>query len=368
MKWLKRTLIILVALGALGYLAYQLVTLLPQFGGEPEGSRLGRVKASPEYSGGRFENTPPQSKNDEFIKTIKFYIQGQVREPASDIPVIDITSYELAQPPDSGLSAIWLGHASVLVEINGVRLLSDPVLSDRVSPLPIGPTRLHRAPIKMEDLRGIDAVLISHDHYDHLDMPTTKALAQKGTQFFVPLGIGAHLERWEVQPEQIHEMEWWQSVDFKGITINCTPARHYSGRKKMDNSTLWSSWFVKGPKNSFYFSGDTGYAPHFREIQNRLGTPNMTLMKVGAYGEPESWNDIHMNPEDAIKAQMDLGAEILLPVHWATFDLAYHAWSEPILRTLEAASGKPVTVATPRVGERFTYGAPFTNMEWYTDL
>ncbi len=368
MKWFKRTLIILVALGALGYLAVHLVTQLPQFGGEPEGARLERIKKSPEYSGTRFENKPPQSKNDEIIKTIQLYMQGQVRKPKSEIPVIDITARDLAMPADTGLSAHWLGHASVLVEINGVRLLTDPVLSDRVSPLPIGPTRLHRAPIEMEDLRGVDAVLISHDHYDHLDMPTIQTLAQKGSHFFVPLGIGAHLERWGVQPEQVHEMEWWQSVDFKNITINCTPARHYSGRKKMSNSTLWSSWFVKGSGRSFYFSGDTGYSPHFREIKSRLGTVSMTLMKIGAYGDPESWNDIHMNPEDAIRAQLDLGAEVLLPVHWATFNLAYHAWSEPILRTLEAASGKPVTVITPRIGERFTYGSPFTNVEWYKNL
>ena len=133
----------------------------------------------------------------------------------------------------------------------------------------------------------------------------------------------------------------------------------------MDNSTLWSSWYVKSKEHSFYFSGDTGYAPHFGEIKRRLGAVQLTLMKIGAYGDPEAWNDIHMNPESSVKAHLELGAEILLPVHWGTFNLAYHAWDEPILRTLSAAKSKSVTVITPRPGEWFTYGMPFTSVEWY---
>lgn len=365
MKWIKRSALVLLVLVVTGFVAAQFVYRLPQFGGEIRGERLARVKKSPEFSGTRFENNPPQSKNQELLKTIRYYMQGQVREPGFEVPVLPVTSGDLAKPPDSGLSAIWMGHSSVLVEISGVRIFTDPMLSDRASPLPVGPKRLHPAPIHMQDLCCVDAVLISHDHYDHLDMNTIQTLSQKGSQFFIPLGVGAHLERWGVRAEQIHEMDWWDSVDFKGVTIHCTPARHYSGRKRMDNSTLWSSWYVKSKDHSFYFSGDTGYASHFREIRNRLGAVQLTLMKIGAYGEPEAWNDIHMNPESSVKAHMELGAEILLPVHWATFNLAYHAWNEPILRTLTAAAGQPLTVITPRPGEKFTYGIPFTNVEWY---
>jgi L-ascorbate metabolism protein UlaG (beta-lactamase superfamily) len=263
------------------------------------------------------------------------------------------------------LRAIWFGHSSVLVEIEGVRLMTDPVLSDVVSPVPIGPKRMHPPPIELNDLAGIDAVLISHDHYDHLDMRTIQHLASQGTQFYVGLGIGAHLERWQVAPAQIHEMDWWESLELKNVQINCTPARHYSGRKRQDNSTLWASWVVKGAQRSFYFSGDTGYAEHFRAIHARFGTTELNLIKIGAYGTPPSWLDIHMDPESAIKADQDLGGGLLLPVHWATFNLSYHAWDEPILRTLRAAAAEHVQVVTPRVGEVVEVGQPFENVEWY---
>ncbi len=162
---------------------------------------------------------------------------------------------------------------------------------------------------------------------------------------------------------QIHEMDWWDKAEIKGVAIHCTPARHYSGRKSMDNSTLWASWMVKGPSHSAYFSGDTGYAGHFKAIRERLGAPQLALIKVGAYGD--TWLDIHMNPEAAVQAHRDLGATTLLPVHWATFNLAYHEWAEPIVRSVAAAGAQGVQLVTPRVGEKFDFGAPFANSAWY---
>jgi L-ascorbate metabolism protein UlaG (beta-lactamase superfamily) len=252
----------------------------------------------------------------------------------------------------------------VLIEIDGVRILTDPILSERASPFQfVGPARLHPPPLALEMWRNIDAVLISHDHFDHLDMDTVRHLAKAGTQFYVGLGIGAHLQRWEVPTAQIHEMDWWEHADIKGLIIHCTPARHYSGRTSMNNSRLWTSWLVKGPSKSFYYSGDTGYADHFKEIRARLVAPDMALIKIGAYGD--TWMDIHMNPESAIQAQLDLGASTMLPVHWATFNLAYHGWAEPIVRTLAAAKEKGVHVVTPRVGEKFEFGVPFENLPWF---
>ena len=226
--------------------------------------------------------------------------------------------------------------------------MTDPVLSNVLSPVPFiyGVKRFHPPPVTLQDLSHINAVLISHDHFDHMG-----------------LGVGAHLKRWGVSLEQIHEMDWWESAEVNGVKIVCAPARHYSGRKKMDNSTLWTSWVVKGSEHSVYFSGDTGYADHFREIRKRFGDIKLTLMKVGAYGE--TWLDIHMDPESAVQAHLDLGRKILLPVHWATFDLSYHAWDEPILRTLSAAKDRGVHVITPRVGETYEFGQPFQNVEWY---
>ncbi|HEX6100617.1 MAG TPA: MBL fold metallo-hydrolase [Thermoanaerobaculia bacterium] len=360
---LKKVLVILAAIGAVLAVATWLTFQMPAFGGKFEGKRLERMQRSPQFRNGRFENTPPQETDSSLVKTYRLYSQGQVREPRFAIPVVDLEGGLLRTRPAPGLRAIWFGHASVLVEIDGVRVMTDPVLSDVVSPVPIGPERMHRPPVALQQLSGIDAVVISHDHYDHLDMKTVQRLASQGTHFFVPLGIGAHLERWSVPAAQLHEMDWWESLPFRGIRIHCTPARHYSGRKRMDNSTLWSSWAIRGPQHSFYYSGDTGYAGHFTEIRKRLGDTDLTAIKVGAYGE--TWTDIHMNPEPAVQAHADLGGKTMLPVHWATFNLSYHGWEEPIVRTLQAARAKNVHVITPRIGETFTFGQPFENVAWY---
>ena len=362
-RWLK-FLIGVLALAALIGLAIPLVFSLPTFGGDFEGARLERMRQSPQYSNGRFENKPPYKNELALIRNIKDYSGGQVREPQFQIPVIPLEPGTLLLAPRPGMRAIWFGHASVLVEIDGVRVMTDPVLSQRASPFQfLGPERFHPPPVPLDHLVGIDAVVITHDHYDHLDMDTIRQLASGGTHFYAGLGIGAHLERWKVPPAQIHEMDWWENAVVKNVTIHCTPARHYSGRKSMDNSTLWTSWMVKGPSHSVYYSGDTGYAPHFADIRNKLGAPQLALIKVGAYGD--SWLGIHMNPEDAVQAFTDLDAKTMVPVHWATFNLAYDAWEEPIVRTLAAASAKDVNVITPRIGEPFEFGKPFQSTAWF---
>lgn len=351
-KWIV---IVAVLLVITAWIVFQ----LPQFGGDFEGARLARMQRSPQWIDGRFQNRPPQETDSSLLATWRLYRQGQIREPQSPIPVVPLT---LATPPSSELRASWIGHATVMIEMDGVRILTDPVFAEVVSPVPIGPERFHRTPIALGDLRDVDAVVISHDHYDHLDMKTIQHLAARGTHFFVPLGIGAHLERWKVALAQIHEMDWWQSARVKSVTIHCTPSRHYSGRKRMDNSTLWSSWTIRGTRN-VYFSGDTGYAPHFAEIRKRLGAMDLTLIKAGAYGD--TWLDIHMDPEHAVQAHLDLGGKTMLPVHWATFNLSYHAWSEPIERTLAAARAKGADVITPRIGEMFVFGQSARYPSWW---
>ena len=341
-----------------------LVLRLPVFGDEAQGERLGRMQQSPQFVQGRFENQPPYQPDLALFENIRLYSQGQVREPPFRIPVVPVVPGALRGAPGPGLRLVWFGHATVMVEIDGVRILTDPILSERASPVQlVGPKRFHPPPIALEQLAGIDAVVISHDHYDHLDMATVRQLARQGTQFHVGLGIGAHLERWGVPLAQIHEMGWWQQANVRGVRIHCLPARHYSGRRSMDNSTLWASWMLQGPRHSAYFSGDTGYASHFAEIRQRLGAPDVAMMKVGAYGS--TWLGIHMDPEAALRAHGELGARTLLPVHWATFNLAYHAWVEPIERTLAAAARTGADVITPRVGEVFTFGQPFASQAWY---
>ena len=364
MQRLKRIALVLIALVALLALATWATLQAPTFGGRFEGARLERMRQSPQWVNGRFENTPPYVSSLTLTETLRDYLGNEVREPQFEVPVRPITREQLNQPAAPGMRAWWLGHASALIEIDGLRILTDPVFSKRTSPFQfIGPARLHPAPLALGLWSGIDAVVISHDHFDHLDMDTVAHLARGGTHFYVGLGIGAHLERWGVPAAQIHELDWWQQAELKGVKIHCLPARHYSGRKSMDNSTLWSSWMLMGPKHSAYFSGDSGYADHFKAIRARLGAPELALIKIGAYHD--SWKDIHMIPEAAVQAQLDLGAPILLPVHWATFNLAYHDWAEPMLRTLAAAKAKGARVITPRVGEKFDVDVPFEGTAWF---
>jgi L-ascorbate metabolism protein UlaG (beta-lactamase superfamily) len=326
---------------------------LVSFGGRVEGARLDRAKRSPQFVDGRFRN----AQKSRLIRTSyramlrRQFFGKEQRSPVRPVPVVQRTRDDYTTPPATGLRATWIGWASVLVEIDGRYVLTDPIWSERCSPSTlVGPKRFHAPPIALEELPSIDVVVISHDHYDHLDMPTVRFLGTRGTHFAVPLGIGAHLERWGVPAEQIHELDWNESLALHGLTITATPARHYSGRNpRHPNETLWASWVVKGARHRIYFSGDTGYTDHFRAIGAAHGPFDLALIKIGA-SDP-TWSDIHMTPEEAVQANADLGARVMLPVHWATFNLAFHAWRDPADQALAAAKKANVRIAIPRPGE-----------------
>jgi L-ascorbate metabolism protein UlaG (beta-lactamase superfamily) len=369
-RWFVRTAVALAALVAVVGAAGWVVLSQPQFGAGMSGARLERAKANPQYREGRFVNVQPEAPTSwaamgDYI--VRQFSGDEVREPPSPLPVLAVDKAALAAAPaPSGLRAFWLGHSSAYVELDGLRLLLDPVFAERVSPLPIGPRRFHPPPIALADLPPIDAVLISHDHYDHLDMDSVRQLASRGTRFFVPLGIGAHLERWGVPPAQIEELEWWQQRTLRGVQIVCTPTRHYSGRGLGDRSaTLWSSWSVLGAQHRFFYSGDTGYSTHFREIGSRLGPFDIAFVKIGAYGPGASWLDIHMSAEDAVQAHRDVRGKRMFPVHWSTFNLAYHAWDEPIRRAAAEARRTGVELVTPRLGEWVDAGREFRSTAWW---
>jgi L-ascorbate metabolism protein UlaG (beta-lactamase superfamily) len=337
---------------------------LESLGGRAAGARLLRVRKSPQFSDGKFRNREQTklltSSNREMLRR-QFFGKEQ-RSPLHAIPVVRNPA---ATPPGSGLRATWLGWSSVLVEIDGRRVLTDPIWSERCSPSTlVGPKRFHAPPIPLGELPPIDVVVISHDHYDHLDMPVVKALASRGTRFAVPLGVGAHLERWGVPSAQITELDWNQSVEVGALHITATPSRHYSGRNpRYNNETLWASWVVKGPSHRFYFSGDTGYSEAFRAIGAEHGPFDLTLIKIGAYDE--TWAEIHMNPEEAVRAHQDLRGRVMLPVHWATFNLGFHAWREPADRTLAAARKAGVTLVVPRPGQAIEpAGLPAVETWW----
>ncbi|MFT9784628.1 MBL fold metallo-hydrolase [Streptomyces rhizosphaericola] len=358
------------------------------FGADPSGARLQRILNSPNFADGVFQNplgarTRPSGSTLEFAKVYFQKEQRIRRAPAGTVPVHATTLADLAAPPASGLRLTWMGHSSVLAEIDGRRVLFDPVWGDRCSPFPfVGPKRLHPVPVPLATLGDVDVVVISHDHYDHLDLPTIRALAGTGTVFAVPLGVGAHLERWGVAPDRLRELDWNETAKVNGISLTATPARHFCGRGLRNNQhTLWASWSVRGPEHRIYHSGDTGYFPGFRDIGAEHGPFDATMIQIGAYSEywpknhtdytplPGAWPDIHMSPPQGLQAHLDLqGGKprgVLLPIHWGTFNLAPHAWAEPGEWTKDVAEEAGQAVAFPRPGEPFEPARHLPTAPWW---
>lgn len=326
------------------------------FGRRASGPRLERMRASPRYADGTFRNTRPVApglKKGTTAPTLgEFLCGGQRRTPAAALPAADPRPQWL-KAPETGLRATWLGHSTVLVEIDGLRVLTDPVWGERASPISFaGPKRFQPVPVTVAQLPPLDAVIISHDHYDHLDFPTIRELVALPVPFYTSLGVGAHLEAWGVPPERIIELDWWESARLPSadLTITAVPSQHFSGRGLGDrNSTLWSSFVVKSSRHSFFFSGDTGLTPEYVEIRQRLGPFDLVMLEVGAFHP--SWGEIHLGPDNAMSALELLGGGSFLPVHWGTFNLALHAWDEPAERLLELAPQRRVHLVMPRLGE-----------------
>jgi L-ascorbate metabolism protein UlaG (beta-lactamase superfamily) len=370
-RWRRVALVLLLIVAVGAFILLRSTEWLASFGGRVGGARLERARRSPQFVDGQFRNrqtSPIMSGSLREMARRQFFGPEQ-REPLRVIPVVARTARDYAEPPASGLRATWIGWASVLVEIDGHVILTDPIWSDRCSPSTlVGPKRFHPPPIALQELPRIDAVVISHDHYDHLDMATIRALAPRGVHFVVPLGVGAHLERWGVAAGQIHELDWNESVAIDGLSFTATPARHYSGRRpRHNNETLWASWVVKGPRHRIFFSGDSGYSDQFRVIGATHGPFDLTLIKIGA-SDP-TWSAIHMTPEEAVQTHLDLRGRVMLPVHWATFNLAFHAWREPADRALAAATKAGVTLVVPTPGELVEPDAPPVRREaWWANI
>ncbi len=309
---------------------------------------------SPHYRDGVFHNLEPSSAlrldaEENRLLIWEMFARRAETRPAREIQLTKASSSTVP------LSVTWLGHATALVELDGYRVLTDPVWSQRCSPSrAVGPKRLHPPPLPLEALPALDAVVISHDHYDHLDMDTVRALARtQRALFVVPLGIGAHLRAWGVPADRIRELDWNADIQIDGLRLTCTPARHFSGRFLTRNNTLWASWVFSGPEHRVFFGGDTGYTAGFADIGAQHGPFDLTLLPIGAYNT--SWPDIHMNPEEAAQAHRDLNGGdggVLVPIHWCTFRLAPHPWAEPADRLLAAAGAAGVDVAVPRPGGR----------------
>lgn len=330
---------------------------MKSLGKKPAGARLERIKSSPLWAGDRFRNVHPiipdlRDPNASMPTLHDFLCGGERRVPRGPLPSMNPLG-SWSKPPASGLRVTWLGHSTVLIEIDGLRVLTDPVWGPRASPSQLaGPKRFQPVPVPLRAMPAVDLVLVSHDHYDHLDYPTIRELAKRDVPFVTSLGVGAHLEAWGVPAERIAELDWWESYRLpnSGLTVTAAPSQHFSGRGLKDrNATLWSSLVIHSQHHAVFFSGDTGLTTEYRTIRELLGPFDLVMLEVGAFHP--AWGDIHLGPENALEALALLGGGSFLPVHWGTFSLAMHAWDQPAEILLRLAPKSGARLMMPRLGE-----------------
>lgn len=319
---------------------------------------------------GRYRNHAPV-KSLGFVRTLGVFWNAMFNKPretrpAGEIPVQPLSRQQLLAAPDK--TVFRLGHSTVLLKLHNEFWLTDPVFAERASPVQwAGPKRFHQPPISLEELPPLKAVILSHNHYDHLDHMAIKALMDKTEHFLTPLGVGDTLIEWGVPAHKVRQLDWWQSTEVSGIRFVATPSQHFSGRTLLDsNKTLWASWVILTDEQRIFFSGDTGYFDGFKTIGEQYGPFDLTLMETGAYNV--QWPDVHMQPEQTLQAHIDLGGRWLLPIHNGTFDLAMHAWHEPFDRILTLAWEQNVSITTPRMGQPFYIQYPCRGETWWLEV
>lgn len=341
------------------------LSLHKQFGGRVTGESWDKVRNSKNFNKGKFLNKEETSIMTGFhFKTFVNYFKSDGIAAKNNIPVEKrkIDSYNC----EYGTKITWFGHSTLLIQINGKNVFLDPMLSKVPAPHPMlaGKRFNEKLPMEIDEIPELDAILISHDHYDHLDYSTIVQLKHKTKMFYTPLGVGAHLRAWGVDEEKIRELDWWEEARLDNITFIATPARHFSGRGLFNrNRTLWCSWVIKSNELSLFFSGDTGYHNTFKEIGDKYGPFDLTMLECGQYNE--SWANIHMMPEETVQAHKDLKGKALLPIHWAAFKLSAHSWNEPVERVVKQASESNVKIVTPKIGEVVEVGKTETFEKWW---
>jgi L-ascorbate metabolism protein UlaG (beta-lactamase superfamily) len=336
------------------------------FGKSPSGERLNRIAKSPNYRDGQFQNIEPTSLNPNNVSIFRFLSEFLKKPrnvtPATEVPNVktDLVRLEADKP-----TIVWFGHSSYLISSKGFNILVDPVLSGYASPVKLfGKTFMGSDNYNPEDFPPIDILIITHDHYDHLDFRTVVRIDAKVKRVIVPLGVGEHLEYWGINKNKIAEIDWWEAVSINsGVEITATPARHFSGRGFVRAKTLWSSYALKIHGYKIFLGGDSGYDNQFKIIGDKFQGFDLALLECGQYGH--NWPHIHMHPEDTIRAAKDLNAKIIFPVHWAKFVLANHAWNEPIKRLVISAQIEKQQYVAPLIGQPYTIGAEHQQIIWW---
>lgn len=344
----------LIATVVLVILLYMLITSRDVFGAEAKGKRLEKMQQSEHYKNKQFQNlsfTPPLAEGYSMTKVMFDFLfskKDPLLKPVKNIPAVHTDISNLPKGQDV---FIWMGHSSYYIQVDGASFLVDPVLSSYGSPFRFFNKAFAGADIfTPEDIPHVDYLVITHDHYDHLDYPTVKSIRERVEKVILPLGVGAHFEKWGYQPEQLIEEDWGGEVSLKNnIKITFTPARHFSGRKMKRNVTLWTSYVLEAPSQKIFLGGDSGYDTHFKMIGEKYGPFDYAIIENGQYNE--AWKYIHALPEDVIQASIDVNAKKIIPVHSSKFALALHAWNEPLEKVTRLGQENGLNILTPMIGE-----------------
>lgn len=367
-KLVRAVVVLIIIIMGIVVAVFTFLKLWPAFGGKAsKEDKKDYARRAENYHDDRFFNDGDfqiqhkAEKNDDRIMSTK------LTEPKAKLPVKS-SSYDL-NPEQNNVQITWFGHSSLLLQMHGMNILIDPMFSERISPVSFaGPKRFSDAPVKISELPHIDILVISHDHYDHLDYQVIREIDEKTDRYIVPLGVENHLERWGVEKGKIRNMAWWEETTINGLTIGCTPSRHYSGRSLDDQfATLWASWVFKDEYYQIFESGDTGYGEHFQKIYEKYGNFDFVMIDCAQYDM--NWPEVHMFPEEAVQAVKMLGAKTAMPIHWAAMSLANHAWDDSAERFVYDGENNGLNIVTPYLGETMSLEMTEDYQErWWKDI
>jgi L-ascorbate metabolism protein UlaG (beta-lactamase superfamily) len=344
------------------------------FGTRPNDKEILKLKDSKQYNSDKeiFENRRPdlieemKKKNFSFKLIKKWFTPRKNSKPLSNLPQIKPDLNEFMNPSND-LKVIWFGHSTFLLNMDGTIILVDPIFSGSAAPVSFMVKRFQPPVLKLEELPKIDVIVISHDHYDHLDMESIKYFKDFDIKFITPLGVGSHLKGWGVSEDKITERDWWESAKFGAVNFTATPAQHFSGRDGIhNNETLWASWVFTSQNHNIYFSGDSGFDTHFKEIGDRLGPFDVAFLENGQYNE--SWRAVHLLPSEGIQAFKDLRAKKFFPVHWGMFELSMHTWFEPIEKINQLTKESGIDLLAPKIGQVVNASIDNDLLQWWDSV